>query len=151
MEALLSKSRYLTLIAVYCSLVAATAAFLFGAYKTFLVLQHLAMPIAGGEIVLGVELISIMDIFLIATALYLFAVGTYELFIADVRLPKWLEIHNLHDLKTKMGGVIILVMGVTFLEHLVYWENAADTLMFGASIFLVIMALIAFSHFGGKD
>ena len=81
--------------------------------------------IGGEEHGIGVELIAVMDTFLIATALYIFAVGLYELFIADLELPEWLNIHNMHDLKAKLSGVIILVMAVTFLEHLVHWEDAA--------------------------
>ena len=152
MNKLLSGSRYLVLIAVFASLVTSFMAFMWGGYKTFTVLNHLIHAIGGEEHGLGVELIAIMDTFLIATALYIFAVGMYELFIAaDLGLPEWLTIHNLHDLKAKLSGVIILVMAVTFLEHLVHWNDASGTLMFGGAIAIINGALIAFGHFGGKD
>ena len=151
MNKLLSNSRYLILIAVFASLITSVMAFLWGAYKTFTVLSHLVSAVGGETHGIGVELIAVMDTFLIATALYIFAVGLYELFIADLELPEWLNIHNMHDLKAKLSGVIILVMAVTFLEHLVHWQDAAGTLMFGGAIAIVTGALIAFGHFGGKD
>jgi uncharacterized membrane protein YqhA len=151
MNKLLSNSRYLVLIAVSASLIAAVMAFIWGGYKTLTVLGHLMGAFGGEAQGIGVELIAVMDTFLIATALYIFAVGLYELFIADLELPEWLTIHNLHDLKAKLSGVIILVMAVTFLEHLVHWEDAAGTLMFAGGIAIITAALIAFGHFGGKD
>ncbi len=60
----------------------------------------------------------------------------------------WLIFHNLHDLKVKLSGVIILVMAVTFLEHLVEWKDAQATLFFGVAIAIVSASLIAFGYFG---
>ncbi len=151
MNALLSKSRYLVLIAVISLLISALAAFLWGAYKTFEILAHAAGSFGEDDHAIGVELISLMDTFMIATALYIFAVGLYELFVAELDLPEWLTIHNLHDLKGKLSGVIILVMAVNFLERLVHWKDAPSTLMFGVAIAVVTASLIAFGHFGGKD
>lgn len=87
----------------------------------------------------------------IATALFIFAVGIYELFIEDPSLPEWFVIRNLHDLKAKLGSVIILVMAVTFLKHLVEWRDPHGTFYFGIAVAVVSASLIAFSHFGGKD
>ncbi len=151
MKQLLSQSRYLILIAVASTMIAALAAFIWGAYKTVIAVIHIASSFGSEAHGIGVELISIMDTFLIATALYIFAVGLYELFIGKLELPEWLVIHNLHDLKAKLSGVIILVMAVTFLEHLTQWRDAQATLMFGVAIGVAAAALIGFSHFGGKD
>jgi len=151
MNTLLSKSRYLVLIAVISLLISAMTAFLWGAYKTYEIVAHAVGSFGEENHTIGVELISLMDTFMIATALYIFAVGMYELFVAELDLPEWLAIHNLHDLKGKLSGVIILVMAVNFLEHLVHWKDAQSTLMFGAAIAVVAVSLIAFGHFGGKD
>ena len=58
---------------------------------------------------------------------------------------------NLHDLKAKLGSVTVLVLAVTFLEHLMAWKDPHDTLNFGIAISLISASLIAFSHFGDKD
>lgn len=150
MKILLEKSIYLVLIAVVCSLAASAAAFVWGAVKTAGVVWHL-MTNLGHDPSAGISLIALMDTFLIATALLLFAVGLYELFIREIALPAWLVIRNLHDLKVKLSSVIILVMGVTFLEHLVEWKDAQDTLLLGLAVAVVSAVLIAFSRFGEKE
>lgn len=153
MKDILAASRYLVLIPVILSLVASTAAFIWGAYKTFMLLHELMFSIIEG--VEGphgiIGLIAIMDIYLIATALLIFSLGMYELFIEEVDFPAWLVVHDLHDLKAKLGSVIVLVMAVAFLEHLVHWKDAWGTFLFGAAITMVSAVLIAYGHFGGKD
>lgn len=150
MEKILEKSRNLILIAVISSLVAAFVAFIWGAFKTVMVILNLFIS-HGKDSLAAIALIELMDTFLIATALFIFSVGMYELFIKDINLPEWLVIHNLHDLKAKLGSVIILVMAVTFLKHLVEWDDPQGTLYYGIAIAVVSASLIAFSQFGGKD
>jgi uncharacterized membrane protein YqhA len=150
MERILQRSKNLVLIAVTSLLVASAAAFIWGAVKTVLVIKGLVVSYGKDPLSL-ITLIELMDTFLIATALLIFAVGLYELFIKDIVLPDWLVIHNLHDLKAKLGSVIILVMAVTFLKHLVEWREPLNTLFFGIAIAVVSASLIAFSHYGGKD
>ncbi len=149
MEKILEKSKNLILVAVSL-LVASVVAFLWGAVKTITIILNLVISY-GKESLVAISLIELMDTFLIATALFIFAVGMYELFIKDINLPEWLVIHNLHDLKAKLGSVIILVMAVTFLKHLVEWKDPQGTLFYGIAIAIVSASLIAFSHVGGKD
>lgn len=148
LKEILSKSRFVIVIPVVLSLLASVAAFIWGAVKTFKVIYVLFT----GEATYGtVGLIAIMDTYLIATALFIFAIGMYELFVEEIDFPEWLVMHDLHSLKAKLASVIILVMAVTFLEHLVHWTDAWDTFLFAAAIALVTASLIAYGHFGGKD
>lgn len=152
MKNFLSKSRFFIIVPVIFLFFASVAAFLWGGYKTVKVVYYLAMSVTGeGNGHEAVGLVAIMDTFLIATALYIFALGLYELFIEDLEFPEWLVIHDLHSLKAKLASVIILVMAVTFLEHLAEWHNAWETLQFGAAIALVTAALIAFGYLSSKD
>ncbi len=150
MSQLLAKSRYLVLIGVLFSLLASVAAFLWGAAKTVDIVVKLATSL-GQYPGASVSLIELMDAFLIATALFMVSVGLYELFVEDVPGPAWLVFHNLHDLKVKLSGVVILVMAVTFLEHLIEWKDAQATLFFGIAVAIVSAALIAFGYWGEKD
>lgn len=150
MEKILEKSKNLILIAVISLLVASVVTFLWGAVKTITIILNLIITY-GKEPLVAISLIELMDTFLIATALFIFAVGMYELFIKDINLPEWLVMHNLHDLKAKLGSVIILVMAVTFLKHLVEWKDPQGTFFYGIAIAVVSASLIAFSHFGKKD
>ena len=72
-------------------------------------------------------LIAVVDVFLIATVLFVVAVSLYEMFIGDLKLPEWMVAHNLYELKSKLSGVIILVMAMKFLEKLVDWKAPQDT------------------------
>lgn len=150
MKKLLERSKYLIIIAVAFSLLASIAAFLLGGVKTISIIERIISSY-GKDPLVAILLIELMDTFLIATALLIFSLGMYELFIADIILPEWLVIHNLHDLKAKLGSVIVLVMAVTFLKHLVEWKDPQGTLFFGIAVAVVAASLIAFSHFGGKD
>jgi uncharacterized membrane protein YqhA len=150
MKKLLEKSTLLVMIAVIFSLAASVAAFFSGAAKTVSVILHLATSY-GKDPGAGIELIALMDTFLIATALLIFSLALYELFVQDLKLPDWLVVHTLHDLKTKLASVIILVMAVVFLEHLVEWKDPQGTLYYGIAVAVVSASLIAYGHFGGKD
>lgn len=146
----LSSTRYLALLAVLALLVTALFAFGWGAFKTFDALT-LVITTAGRDSGIIIALIEVVDAFLVAVALLIFSYGLYELFIGDLALPDWMQIHNLHDLKSKLSGVLILVLAVKFIEKLVEWKDPQGSLFFALATALVAAVLIAFSAFGGKD
>ncbi len=148
MKTLLEKSRYLGLIGVIALLVASVAAFGWGAVKTVYAVSAIVTSF-GKDPFITVALIEVADSFLIATALFIFSASMYELFVADLDLPNWMLAHNLYELKEKLGGVIILVMVVKFLEHLVEWREPYNSLLFAAAITIVSAALIALNRFNG--
>jgi uncharacterized membrane protein YqhA len=150
MNKLLASMRYLAVIGVVALLVSALAAFGWGVAKTVeaIVLITISLGHASG---ITIALVEIMDSFLIATTLLVFSLGIYELVVGDLPLPDWMQIHNLHDLKSKLGGLLVLVMAVKFLERLAEWKNGMETLFFALAIGVVATVLIAFSAFGGKD
>src|SRR5918998_2062777 len=91
---------------------------------------------------LAVELIEITDIILLGTVLYIVALGLYQLFIdRNVPLPHWLKVNDLTDLKRDLIGVVVVLLGVSFLGEVVNWEGETDVLPLGAGIALVIAAL----------
>jgi len=150
LKRMLESSRYLVLLGVFSSLAASLAVFLWGMGKTGVVV--LGLLHAGGQDPLTVvRVIELMDKFLIAVGLYIFAVGLYELFIGDLDLPGWLVFHDLHDIKSRLSQILILFMAVTFLEHLVEWKEPLATLYFALAITLVMGALISFNRVMGKE
>ena len=148
MQRILSSSRYLILIAVIGSFIAAMVLLLFGGYNTIrLVIEAFSFLGRDPDEIknVAVNFIGIIDVFLLGTIFYIIALGLYELFIDDqVKVPAWLEIHTLDDLKEKLIGVIIIVMGVFFLEKVVTWKRQLDLLQLGISIAVVIAALTYF-------
>ena len=91
---------------------------------------------------LAVDLIEITDIILLGTVLYIVALGLYQLFIdQNLTLPRWLKVNDLTDLKRDLIGVVVVLLGVSFLGEVVNWEGENSVLPLGAGIALVIAAL----------
>ncbi len=149
MAKLIENFRYLIYIAVVSLLLATLAALGWGAAKTIWALRDLVLSL-GQDPYTAVHLIELIDSFLIAIALFVFAAGIYELFIGKTNLPEWAVPHDLQELKDKLGGVIVLVMVVKFLEHLVEWDHPTDSLLFAVAITIVSIALISLSYFASK-
>jgi uncharacterized membrane protein YqhA len=145
----LASTRFLVLVGVIALLVASLAAFGWGVVRTINAVIHVLSPTDDAAIT--VALIEVADAFLLATALLIFAYGLYELFISELKLPEWIQIHNLHDLEAKLGGILVLVMSVKFLEKLAEWKNASETLFFALAIAAVAAILIAFNVLGKKN
>ena len=145
----LSGTRFLVIIGIMSLVVASLAAFGWGVVRMINAVLHILSPTDDAAIT--VALIEVADAFLLATALLIFAYGLYELFISELKLPEWIQIHNLHDLEARLGGILILVMSVKFLEKLAEWKNASETLFFALAIAVVAAILIAFNVFGKKN
>lgn len=150
MSKFLGFARFLALIGTFSLLATALVGFAWGAAKVIQVLI-LAVATLGQDKEIIVALIEIVDAFLVASTLLIFAFGIYELFVGELGLPKWMIIHNLHDLKTRLGSMLVLVMAVKFVEKLVEWKDARETLFFGLAITLVAGTLIAFGIFHEKE
>lgn len=150
MDKFFQRASYLSLIGVFSLLLASVAAFGWGAIKTYNALV-LIIQSSGKDPFIPVSLIGIVDSFLIATVLFVFSVSMYELFVDKLGLPTWMLAHNLHELKEKLGGVIILVMAVVFLEHVIEWQDAYNALLYALGIAVVSAAIIALGHFGDKE
>jgi uncharacterized membrane protein YqhA len=143
----LGASRYFILVAVVAIFAGATALLAFGAWETVHLLQDFARAALerNGDKALIVGLIELTDHFLLATALYVIAIGLFELFVdARLSVPAWLEIRDLNDLKEKLIGVLVVMMAVLFLGHVATWNGQQNLLGFGAAIALVIVALAWF-------
>jgi uncharacterized membrane protein YqhA len=141
------------LIGVIALLFAAVAAFAWGTLKTVNTIS-LVVTSLGRDKAITVEFIEIVDSFLIATALLIFAVSLYELFIDKLDLPEWTATavaHNLHELKTKLSSMVVLVMGVKFLEKLLDVKDTVGLMQIGIATALMSAVLIAFGYFGKKD
>lgn len=149
MRQFLSSSRYLILIAVAGTFLAATTLLLYGGISVFQQIIYTVMngPVSSkGAKALTLGFIENADIFLVGTALYIMSLGLFELFIDDtIDLPGWLVIHTLDDLKEKLIGVIVVVMAVVFLGHVVTWHGETGILYLGGAIGLVVAGLTYFT------
>jgi uncharacterized membrane protein YqhA len=149
MRRLLELSRYSALLGVLSLLAAGVTAFAWGTAKTVHVVGKV-LASHGADPTIAVQMIALLDAFLIALALLFFAVSLYELFIGELNVPPWLIAHGVHDLKVKLSSVVVLVMAVSFAEHLVEWRDPQGTALFALAVALVSSVLIAFCRFGEK-
>jgi len=150
MKTILEKSRYLAIVGVVSLLIASIAAFAWGALKTFHVVM-LVIETFRKDPSITIEFIELVDSFLIATAILIFTVSLYELFIGEINVPEWMLAHNLYELKGKLSSMIVLVMTVKFLEKFIDAKDANDLLQRGLAVAVVSAVLIAFGYFGKKD
>lgn len=141
---ILSSSRHSVLIAVFGLLAASLALMANGAYKIFKIILTMFEGAADSkEAMIG--FIETADLFLLAIALYLIALGLYDLFIdSNIDMPEWLNIKDLADLKKKLLDVVVIILAVVFLGKVVKWEGGTEILHLGAGIALVIAALTIF-------
>ena len=150
MKWLIERSRYLPIVSVFGMLVGAIVALFLGVMKTVKVVQTALVSYQESEPTLY-ALFEALDCFLVATALIVVAISLYELFISGLEVPDWMLVKDLSELKAKFTFVIIPVMAVKFVQKILNYENALDTLYYGAAIALVAFALTAFNLVSIKE
>src|ERR1700679_3227741 len=78
--------------------------------------------------------------FFVGATLLISAVGFYELFIREIhldgppRIPAWLEMRDLNDLKARVIAMIVLVLSVSFVELAVDEGSGLRVLELGGGI-----------------
>lgn len=122
--------RFISWIAIICSLLGSILLFITGAMKTYYAFAALAfgniendnLSHLDAAEVATVYLIKSLDIFLIALVLFIFAHGVFTLFISDKKpqnksmVLKWINTPNIGHLKNILGEVIVIILFVKFLE-----------------------------------
>jgi uncharacterized membrane protein YqhA len=142
---LMGNLRYLVIVAVVGIALQAIATFGWAVWITGDFIVDLLSSSAWRQDDTVVELLQVLDLYLIGTVLIITAVGLYELFIGDVQLPGWLVIRSLSDLKTKIVEVIVLVIGIKFVEKLVTVKDPIDVLWYGLGSAAVMAVLIGWN------
>ena len=147
-QVLLSRTRYFVLIAVAGSMLASLVLIVYGGLEAVvLVIDTVrgASVSAKGAKALALTFIEIVDLFLLGTVFLIIGLGLYELFISDdLKLPNWLVIRTLDDLKHKLVGVVIVVLAVLFLGQVMTWDGEREILSYGGAVAMVIAALTWF-------
>ena len=160
-ENFLWESRLVVLFAVISSLVSSLAMFYIATVDAFYMATHL-LSYASPEMTTEVRnhlraetvthVVEIIDGYLLATVLLIFALGLYELFISPIDPAKKkgettasnvLIINSLDDLKTRLAKVILMILIVWFFEHAISMNFATplDLLYLAAGIALIGVAL----------
>ncbi len=164
-EYVLWESRLVVLVAVVTSLVAGLAMFFVATVDAFYMLTHL-VHYASPELETAARLelrnstithvVEVVDGYLLATVLLIFAFGLYELFIKEIDQAKGhtaasnvLMITSLDDLKGRLAKVVLMILIVKFFEYALNmsFKTPMDLLQFAGGIALLGLALYL-SHKG---
>ena len=150
---IISNSRYIILIAVISAFLASVTLLVVAGIETVqLVINSFTQGLDGKSVkLLAILFIDVIDILLLGTVFYIIAMGLYELFIDEkLPTPSWLHITQLDDLKSRLIGVVVVILAVIFLGQVVNWTEGSDILFLGAAIALVIVAITFFLGWRGK-
>lgn len=136
-EKVIYRSRFVTLLGVFGSLIGSLLCFVKGCniVATAFIEQFAR---SGKAMVLLVEAI---DVYLLGTVMMVFGMGVYELFVCNLDIaqsplnpkaphrsnlfglftlierPKWLEIKSVNELKTKVGHVIVMLLLIGLFDN----------------------------------
>ncbi len=157
MERILFSIRYVSWIAILCSITGSLLMFLIGALKTYKAIAiflfgeipHESLSSLKPVDVTTAYLIKSLDAFLIALVLLIFSYGVYSLFISkhsDIDKSgalKWIRIPSIAHLKNILAEVIIVILFVKFLEvALLNLDNLSwKLLVLPGSILLLALSL----------
>jgi uncharacterized membrane protein YqhA len=162
-EALLWHSRLAVIVAVVASLIVALAMFYVATVDVVSLLGHLAHyhdltleAAARAELRTTVvaHVVEVVDGYLLAAIMLIFALGLYELFVSRIDMAEGSEfaerlllIRSLDDLKDRLAKVVLLILVVKFFEFALRLrvEHAIDLLWLGLGIALVAAA-VAFTQ-----
>ncbi len=155
MKTIFGWSRYIVLIAVVALLLGGIAVFIFGGITTVVtIVEAFSEPefSAEGARFLSVEMIELIDLFLLGTILYITSLGLFQLFVdpsIGESLPPWLSVHSIDQLKFNLVAVLIVMLIVLFLGNVAeatllhegeVTEAGIQILAYGAGIALVVAA-----------
>lgn len=135
-------------VAVVALWVASMATLWWGVAKTGKVLS--VINGSGADDLVPYYLIGVVDAFLLAIVLFTFSASIYELFIGKLELPDWIPAHNLTELKSKLGSLVILVLAIDFLGRVLKDDEPLSLLWTGLAISVVSATLVLFNWLGDK-
>jgi len=162
-EKTLWNGRFVVVIAVIASMAAATAIFYMATVDVVYLVGHMlnyADPSLAADVRKAIHdetithVVEVVDGYLLATFMLIFALGMYELFVSDIdeahgskASSKILVIESLDDLKSRLAKVVLMILIVTLFEEALKMNltTTLDLLYLGGAIALVGVALY-FSH-----
>jgi uncharacterized membrane protein YqhA len=149
-KSLLESSRHLVLVIVLASLALTVVAVGWAIWETVQLAINIVTQYKGVSATL-VGFVQILDVYLTVAVLYIFTVASYELFVDDLNLPGWLQLHNFDELKTVISNMIVLIASVSFLKLFLEKSDPLATLLYGLALTVVALALILYRRHTRED
>jgi uncharacterized membrane protein YqhA len=150
----IGRARMLVVVAVIAVLLAAFSLFLLGALLAGTTMMEawqraFALDLDPNELTL--RFLHVVTVMLKAVFFYLIGVGLYSLFISPLNVTVALGVETLNDLETKIVSVIIVIMGVDFLERFIERHESMELLQSAGALALAVSALVLFKIFTNKE
>lgn len=145
MKQLLSRARYLALIAVAGLSVTTLITFALSIMNTIGLVGTLLNSSREADLAV-VDLLEVIDTYLLAIVQLIVVIGLYELFIGPLDIPAWLKARSLDDLKKSIVDVLIIYIGVKGIEQLLSIDKPLDALTFTTAVAILIIALTLFKR-----
>lgn len=149
---MMGSTRYAILLAVFGIFVGSVSLLISSTFEMIIaVWETLAGPGDVGDVELRIVLIEVVDTVLVATVLYVIAIGLYQLFVdSSISLPGWLQTHSLNDLELRLAGMSVTVVAVIFVTVALESHGNTNILGFGLATAAIIVALSLFIYIEGK-
>jgi uncharacterized membrane protein YqhA len=148
----LAATRYVFVLAIFSTYAATVILLVLGTLE----MLHTVVALIGlGDALTTnqarLHLIEAVDLFLMATVLYVISAGLYQLFVnTRLPLPAWLQVRSAGDMEAQLIGVLITILGVYGLELVTSWEGGTDVLAVGVVVALLIFSLGYFAVHHGR-
>lgn len=151
---IIGRSRFIVLLAVVAVMLVAVSLFLLGTIQAAAGVWNAWRGVLEGGIDstthLTVEFLEIVSTMLKAVVFYLIGVGLYSLFVSPLNITVSLGVQTLNDLESKVVSVVVVILGVTFLEHFILWQEPVATLQFGGAAAVMVAALVLFERYSHR-
>ncbi len=93
-----------------------------------------------------VDVLTAVDAILLGTVLLVIGYGLYELFVdPELKVPDWLQVRDLDDLKSKLIGVVVAIVAVVFVGVFVDANRADEVLSYGLGAGALVAGLAVFA------
>jgi uncharacterized membrane protein YqhA len=93
-----------------------------------------------------VDVLTAVDAILLGTVLLVIGYGLYELFVdTELKVPDWLQVRDLDDLKSKLIGVVVAIIAVVFVGVFVDANRADEVLSYGLGAGALVAGLAIFA------
>ncbi len=146
MRKILGLTRYAVVVPALASMVGALLLMVQGSIAIIEVVYEAAFQNAYLKITI-VDVLTAVDAILLGTVLLVIGYGLYELFVDDqLEVPRWLEVKDLDDLKSKLIGVVVAIISVVFVGVFVDVNRASEVLAYGLGAGALVAGLALFAY-----
>ena len=145
MRQILGLTRYAVIVPAIASIIGALLLMAQGSIEMIIVVYESVAAHAYLKDTI-VAVLTAVDAILLGTVLLVIGYGLYELFVdPELKVPDWLQVRDLDDLKSKLIGVVVAIIAVVFVGVFVDANRADEVLSYGLGAGALVAGLAVFA------